>query len=93
MEGKLPDGDADWEGKWFHVAWTLDGTHEIAYVNGVNIGEYDKAHEGTQPGNHTLDIGQRQGGGIPVVGAVDEVIVLKTVLEIEDIELAYEQGL
>jgi hypothetical protein len=92
--GKLPDKDSDWEeGKWYHVAWTLDGTHEIAYVNGIMIGEYDKANEGTLPGNHTLDIGQRQGGGLAVTGAVDEVIVLNVALEIEDIELAFNEGL
>jgi hypothetical protein len=91
--GKLPGKEADWEDNWLHVAWTLNGAHEIAYVNGVKVGEYDKAHEGTIPGTHTLEIGRRQGGGIPTVGIVDEVIVLRTVLEQEDIEFAYKKGL
>lgn len=28
---------------------TLRGQHEIAYVDGVKLGEFDKAHAGTQP--------------------------------------------
>ena len=94
INGKLPDGDADWvEEQWYHVAWTLDGQHEIAYVNGVMLGEYDKAHEGTMPGTHTFEIGQRVGGSLPVTGAVDDVGVFSVALDEEDIVLIYEAGL
>ncbi len=93
IAGKLPDGDADWEeGKWYHVAWTLNERHEIAYVNGINIGEYDKANEGTIAGTNSLSIGQR-GTGLRLTGAVDEVILLNEVLEIDDIEIAANEGL
>lgn len=94
IAGKLPTKEADWElNKWYHIAWTLDKRHEIAYVNGVKIGEYDKANEGTKPGMHTLDIGRRQGGGIPVTGAVDEVAIFNVPLSEEDIKLASEKSL
>jgi hypothetical protein len=92
--GKLPDKDADWElGKWYHIAWTLNGQHEIAYVNGIKIGEHNKAHADTMPGTNPLEIGRRVGGSIPLTGAVDEVIVINVALEEEDIQLAAEQGL
>jgi len=94
INGKLPDGDADWEeDKWYHVAWTLDGTHEIAYVNGVMLGEYDKANEGTVPGTHMLEIGRRGEGGIPLTGAVDDVGLFHVTLDEEDVVLIYERGL
>jgi len=94
MAGKLPDQDADWEeGKWYHVAWTLNERHEIAYVNGINIGEYDKANEGTIPGTHQLEIGKRVDSSLHLTGAIDEVIILNEVLEIDDIEIAANEGL
>ena len=94
IAGKLPDEDPDWEeGKWYHVAWTLDERHEIAYVNGINIGEYDKANEGTIAGTNPVNIGQRTDGSLKLTGAVDEVIILKDVLEIDDIEVAANEGL
>jgi len=94
MAGKLPDKDADWvEGKWYHIAWTLNLRHEIAYVNGINVGEYDKSNEGTTAGTNALDIGRRSGGSQPLTGAVDEVIILNEALEIDDIEVAANEGL
>ena len=93
IAGKLPDKDPDWEkGKWYHVAWTLNLRHEIAYVNGINIGEYDKTNEGTIGGTNSLSIGQR-GTGLRLTGAVDEVILLNEVLEIDDIQIAADEGL
>jgi hypothetical protein len=93
IAGKLPDKDPDWEeGKWYHIAWTLNVRHEIAYVNGINIGEYDKASEGTVGGTNSLSIGQR-GSSLRLTGAVDEVILLNEVLEIDDIEVAANEGL
>ncbi|HGE72223.1 TPA: LamG domain-containing protein [Candidatus Poribacteria bacterium] len=92
--GKLPTKEAEWElNKWYHVAWTLNGKHEVAYVNGVKIGEFDKANEGTKPGTHTLDIGRRQGGGLPLTGAVDEVAILNVALDEADIKTASEKSL
>ena len=94
FNGKHPDGDAEWEeGKWYHIAWTLDGQHEIAYVDGVMLGEYDKAHEGTLPGTHMLEIGRRGEGGIPVTGAVDDVGIFNVALEEDDILVIFERGL
>ena len=92
--GLLPGGQADWEeGEWFHIAWTLENQHEIAYVNGVNVGEFDKATENTKPGTHTLEFGRRQGGSLPLTGAIDEVGVFNTVLDAEQVQQAYEWGL
>ena len=92
--GQLPGGEADWEiDKWFHVAWTLDGDHEVAYVNGVMIGEFTKATMNTSPGTHTLEIGQRQGGSLPFLGAVDEVGVFNVALSQADIQAAFDEGL
>lgn len=94
FDGKHPDGDADWLlDKWYHVAWTLKGQHETAYVNGVLLGEFDKAHTGTKPGDHPLEIGRRSGGGIPVLGAVDEVGVFKVALSAADVQTVYKSGL
>ncbi|MEO2004109.1 MAG: LamG domain-containing protein, partial [Candidatus Poribacteria bacterium] len=94
FNGKHPNGDAEWEeGTWYHVAWTLDGQHEMAWVDGVLIGEYDKAHEGTLPGTHMLEIGRRGEGGIPVTGAVDDVGIFNVALEEDDILMIFERGL
>lgn len=94
FKGKHPDGDADWmKDKWYHVAWTLKGQHEIAYVNGVKLDEFDKAHAGTKPGTHPLEIGRRTGGGLPVLGAVDEVGIFKVALAEADIKTIYSRGL
>lgn len=94
MVGKLPDKDADWEvGKWYHVAWTLDKQKEMAYVNGVKLGEATKAHEGTKPGTHPVNIGQRVEGGLTVTGLVDEVAILNVALGEEDIKSIAEKGL
>jgi len=94
IAGKLEDGDADWEvGKWYHMAWTLDGKHEIAYVNGVLIGEFDKPNEGTRAGIHKLEIGRREGGTLSFTGLIDEVAVFNEALEQEDIQIAFERGL
>lgn len=94
MAGKLPDGDMTWElDKWYHVAWTLEGSHEIVYINGVNVGEYNKAHEGTEAGLNPLEIGRRVGGSLPFTGAIDEVAVLNVTLSQEDIQDVVEQGL
>lgn len=92
--GKLPTKEADWElNKWYHVAWTLDKKRETAYVNGVKIGEFDKANEGTKGGTHTLDIGRRQGGGLPLTGAVDELAIINVAISEADVKSAYETGL
>ena len=92
IAGKLPEGDWILD-EWYHLAWTLDGRHEIVYVNGINVGEYDKAHEGTKPGAHTLEIGRRQGGSLPMNGAVDEAAVFNVVLKEDDIIDCMEKGM
>ena len=94
FNGFLPGGEADWiQGEWYHVAWTLDGAHEVAYVNGVMVGEYDKGHPGTLGGDNELNIGQRTGGGLNVTGSVDEVAVFSVALGEADVIMAYEDGL
>jgi len=94
ISGKLPTKEADWErGKWYHIAWTLDGQHEVAYVNGIKIGEHNKAHANTKPGMNPLEIGRRVGGSIPLTGAVDEVVILNVALEEEDIQAVAERGI
>lgn len=87
-------GEAEWElGKWYHIAWTLNGQHEVAYVNGINIGELDKAHANTLPGDNPLEIGERVGGSISVIGAVDEVVILNVALEEADIQDVMNRGM
>lgn len=87
-------GDGDWvRDKWYHIAWTLNGNHEIAYVNGVKIGEHNKAHKGTKPGTHHLEIGRREGDGLYLTGAVDEVAVLNVTLGEEDIKDCMNLGM
>jgi hypothetical protein len=89
-----PDGDADWGvGKWHHVAWTLDGTHEVAYINGVMMGEFDKPNAGTAGGDHPLEIGRRTEGGLNVTGAIDDVGIFGVALGPDDIMAIYEDGL
>lgn len=90
----LPTGEADWiQGEWYHVAWTLDGTHEVAYVNGVMLGEYDKGNVGTAGGEHPVEIGRRTEGGLNVTGSVDEVAIFNVALGEADVVMAYELGL
>ncbi len=87
-------GDATWVvGKWYHVAWTLNGKHETAYVNGIVIGEVDKANANTKPGTNPLEIGERVGGTQPVTGAVDDVAVLRVALSAADIQSAMKTGM
>ena len=85
--------DATWVlGQWYHLAWTLDGTHETVYVDGIMIGEFDKPHAGTLAGEHSLEIGRRQGGSLDFIGAVDEVVVLNVALGETDIQSVITQG-
>ncbi|MBM3212627.1 LamG domain-containing protein [Candidatus Poribacteria bacterium] len=97
MAGKLPDKDADWEkGKWYHLAWTLNKQREVAYVNGIKLGEATKAHPGTKPLANPLEIGRRVGGSLYLTGAVDEVGIFKVELKEEDIQAivkGYESAL
>lgn len=94
IAGKLPTKEATWElGKWYHIAWTLEKQKEVAYVNGIKLGEHNKAHANTKPGTNPLEIGERVGGSLRLTGAVDEVIVLNVALGEEDIQFAAEQGL
>jgi hypothetical protein len=93
-EGIMAQSVGAWAvGKWYHVAWTLNGAHETAYINGVNIGEYDKAHANTMPGEHEVNIGQRTEGGQPMTGAVDEVAILNVALAESDIVAAMNNGM
>jgi len=73
-------------GKWYHVAWVLNGMHETVFVNGINIGEFDKGHPDTLPGDHPLEIGERVGGSLPFTGAIDEVIVLNAAIKEADVQ-------
>jgi len=97
MAGKLPDKEADWEkGKWYHLAWTLNKQREVAYVNGIKLGEATKAHPGTKPLANPLEIGRRVGGSLYLTGAVDEVGIFKVELKEEDIQAivkGYESAL
>jgi len=94
IDGKLPDKDSDWEkGKWYHIAWTLNGADEVAYVNGIKIDEHTKLNEGTQGGAHPLNFGRREGGGLDFTGALDEVVILDVALEEEDIQTIVAVGL
>jgi hypothetical protein len=87
-------GEATWAvGQWYHLAWTLDGTHEVAYVNGVMIGEFDKANANTAPGTNPLEIGERVGGSLPVIGAIDDVVILNVALSEADIQDVMENGI
>ena len=86
--------DPDWKkNRWYHVAWTLDGKNEVAYVNGIKIGDHVKANEGTKPGNNPLEFGRRVGGGLPLTGAIDEIAIFKTVLAEDDIKSVADKGL
>jgi len=79
--------------RWYHVAWTLDGVHESVYVDGALIGEFDKPNAGTLPGEHSLEIGRREGGTLEFTGAIDDVAVLNVALGEADINSAMNQGM
>ena len=86
--------DPDWKkNKWYHVAWTLDGKDEVAYVNGIKIGDHVKNNKGTQPGNHPLEFGRRVEGGLPLTGAIDEIAIFSVVLDENDIKTVATRGL
>ena len=84
----------DWiPNKWYHLAWTLNGNHEIVYVNGMSIGEKNKAHSCTKPGTHKLNIGRRASGGLLFNGIIDEVQIYNQALPSAEIQQHYAQGL
>ena len=86
--------DPDWKlGTWYHLAWTLKGTKETAYVNGMMIGEFDKNNAGTMGGDNALTIGMRTGGGLPLTGGIDEVAIFNVALSPGMIRRIAEEGL
>ena len=86
--------DPDWKkDKWYHIAWTLDGKNEVAYVNGLQIGDHVKANEGTEPGANPLEIGRRVGGGLPLMGSIDEVVIFNVTMEQDDVKSIMKRGL
>lgn len=91
MKGKVDD---DWKlGTWYHLAWTLNGKKEVAYVNGIKIGEFNKSQANTKAGKNPLEIGRRIGGGLPFTGTVDEVAVFNVALNAGFIKRIVEEGL
>jgi len=91
MKGKV---DPDWKlGTWYYLAWTLNGKKEIAYVNGIKIGEFDKANANTMALKNPLEIGRRVGGGLPFTGTIDEVAVFNVALNAGFIKRIVEEGL
>lgn len=86
--------DPDWKkDKWYHIAWTLDGKNEVAYVNGLQIGDHVKNNEGTEPGANPLEIGRRVGGGLPLMGSIDEVVIFNVTMEQDDVKSIMKRGL
>ena len=86
--------DPDWKkNKWYHVTWTLDGKNEVAYVNGIKIGDHVKNNKGTEPGTNTLEFGRRVGGALPLTGAIDEIAIFNVVLAENDIKSVVTNGL
>jgi len=84
----------DWpNGEWHHLAWTLKGTHETVYVDGVKLAEFDKPHKGTKAGVHNVEIGRRVEGGLQLKGAVDEVLIANVALTLADITTSMKDGL
>jgi len=91
MKGKVDD---DWKlGTWYHLAWTLNGKKEVAYVNGIKIGEFNKSQANTKAGKNPLEIGRRIGGGLPFTGTIDEVAVFNVALNAGFIKRIVEEGL
>ena len=86
--------DADWKlGTWYHLAWTLNGKKEIAYVNGIKIGEHTKDNANTMALENPLEIGRRVGGTLPFTGTIDEVAVFNVALNAGFIKRIVEEGL
>jgi hypothetical protein len=86
--------DPDWKkDKWYHFAWTLNGKKEVAYVNGIKIGEFENANANTMALKNPLEIGRRVGGGLPFTGTVDEVAVFNVALNAGFIKRIVEEGL
>jgi hypothetical protein len=91
MKGKVDD---DWKlGTWYHLAWTLNGKTEVAYVNGIKLGEFNKSQANTKAGKNPLEIGRRIGGGLPFTGTIDEVAVFNVALNAGFIKRIVEEGL
>ena len=92
--GQVAGLDPDWKkNKWYHVAWTLDGKNEVAYVNGIKIGDHVKNNKGTKLGTNTLEFGRRVGGSLPLTGAIDEIAIFNVVLAENDIKTIVANGL
>ena len=94
MASMKEEVDPDWKvGTWYHFAWTLNGKKEIAYVNGIKIGEFSKANANTMALKNPLEIGRRVGGGLPFTGTIDEVAVFNVALNPGFIKRIVEEGL
>ena len=94
MASMKEEVDPDWKvGTWYHFAWTLNGKKEVAYDNGIKIGEFNKSQANTKAGKNPLEIGRRIGGGLPFTGTVDEVAVFNVALNPGFIKRIVEEGL
>ena len=71
----------------------MNGKKEIAYVNGIKIGEFDKANANTMALKNPLEIGRRVGGSLPFTGTIDEVAVFNVALNAGFIKRIVEEGL
>jgi len=80
--------------KWYHVIWTLKGTHETIYINGERIGDDNrKTYAGTLPGERELNIGKRTNGSLYFKGLIDDVMLYSRELSPVEVRRIYcEQG-
>lgn len=81
------------DGEWHHIAATYDGKNMRIYVDGVLERESVRDEEPDQPGSPLAIGGQFEAGSYPFSGVLDELAILKVVLDQEDIENIRDKGL
>lgn len=85
-----PSGD--WVANtWYHVAWTLNGADEVAYINGSQIGTSTKNNSGTcSSGTNPVRVGVRSGGGdLQFKGNIPIVQIYNRTLSLTEIQQNY----
>lgn len=79
-------------GRWYHIAWTYDGTDIELYINGSRNMTYitNTGSGNIRDFDNPYGIGARNTAGFVVSGKVDEVRLYNRVLSLQEIRALYQ---
>ncbi len=77
-------------GRWYHLAWTADGSNVKIYVDGVLKVSYGQTNSWQSSTSGELEIGRNVGGSYYFDGTIDEAMVYGMALSSSDIESMYK---